>query len=71
MLDLVMSKMDGFDLYKELKKQDPDVNVCFIRASGHTTKILEKHVASRHIAASHITHSGHVPISHVLCYYYE
>ena len=34
MLDLVMPKMDGFDLYKELKKQDPDVNVCFITASG-------------------------------------
>jgi DNA-binding NtrC family response regulator len=33
MLDIVMPKMDGFSLYKELKKVDPDVKVCFITAS--------------------------------------
>jgi DNA-binding response OmpR family regulator len=33
MLDIVMPKMDGFDLYKELKKLDPDVKVCFLTAS--------------------------------------
>ena len=33
MLDIVMPKMDGFDLYKELKKVDPDVKVCFLTAS--------------------------------------
>jgi DNA-binding NtrC family response regulator len=33
MLDIVMPKMDGFDLYKELKKRDPDVKVCFLTAS--------------------------------------
>ena len=32
MLDIVMPKMDGFDLYKELKKVDPDVKVCFLTA---------------------------------------
>jgi DNA-binding response OmpR family regulator len=33
MLDIVMPEMDGFDLYKELKKLDPDVKVCFLTAS--------------------------------------
>jgi DNA-binding NtrC family response regulator len=33
MLDIVMPKMNGFDLYKELKKVDPDVKVCFLTAS--------------------------------------
>jgi CheY-like chemotaxis protein len=28
-----MPEMDGFDLYKELKKLDPDVKVCFLTAS--------------------------------------
>ena len=32
-LDIVMPDIDGFDLYKELKKQDPDVNACFLTAS--------------------------------------
>jgi DNA-binding NtrC family response regulator len=33
MLDIVMPKMDGFSLYKALKKVDPDVKVCFLTAS--------------------------------------
>jgi DNA-binding response OmpR family regulator len=33
MLDVVMPEMDGFDLYKELKKLDPDGKVCFLTAS--------------------------------------
>ena len=33
MLDIVMPKMDGFSLYKELQKVDPDVKVCFLTAS--------------------------------------
>ena len=28
-----MPKMDGFDLYKELRKVDPDVKKCFLTAS--------------------------------------
>ena len=33
MLDIVMPKTDGFPLYKELQKVDPDVKVCFLTAS--------------------------------------
>jgi DNA-binding NtrC family response regulator len=33
MLDIVTPKMDDFELYKELKKVDPDVKVCFLTAS--------------------------------------
>ena len=33
MLDIVMPKMDGFSLYKELQKVDPDVKVCFLTTS--------------------------------------
>ena len=32
-LDIKMPKMDGFELYYELKKKDNDVKVCFLTAS--------------------------------------
>jgi DNA-binding NtrC family response regulator len=32
-VDIVMLNMDGLDPYKELKKVDPDVKVCFLTAS--------------------------------------
>jgi DNA-binding response OmpR family regulator len=32
-LDIKMPKMDGFDLYNELKKRDSDVKICFLTAS--------------------------------------
>ena len=32
-LDIVMPKMDGFELYERLKKVDPGISVCFLTAS--------------------------------------
>jgi DNA-binding response OmpR family regulator len=32
-LDIVMTKMDGFELYERLKKVDPGIKVCFLTAS--------------------------------------
>jgi len=32
-LDITMSKMDGFDLYHEIKKKDNNAKVCFLTAS--------------------------------------
>ena len=33
LIDIVMPKIDGFELYERLKKVDPDVKVCFLTAS--------------------------------------
>ena len=33
LIDLMMPKMDGFQLYESLKKIDPDIKVCFLTAS--------------------------------------
>ena len=33
LLDIVMPKIDGFELYERLKKVDSDVKVCFLTAS--------------------------------------
>jgi DNA-binding response OmpR family regulator len=33
LIDIVMPKIDGFELYERLKKADPDVKVCFLTAS--------------------------------------
>jgi DNA-binding response OmpR family regulator len=32
LLDIVMPHMDGFELYEEVKKIDPNVKVCFMTA---------------------------------------
>jgi two-component system response regulator ChvI len=32
-LDIKMPKMDGFELYNEIKKKDNNANVCFLTAS--------------------------------------
>ena len=32
-LDIMMPKMDGFELYERLKKVDPGIKVCFLTAS--------------------------------------
>jgi DNA-binding response OmpR family regulator len=33
LIDIMMPKMSGFELYEQLKKIDPDVRVCFLTAS--------------------------------------
>ena len=46
MLDFVMPKMDGLELYNQLKKVDPDIKVCFLTASNEVYReklIKEKH----------------------------
>ncbi len=32
-LDIKMPKMDGFELYDEIKKKDPQTKICFLTAS--------------------------------------
>jgi DNA-binding NtrC family response regulator len=32
-LDIIMPKIDGFELYKQIKKVDPRMKVCFLTAS--------------------------------------
>jgi DNA-binding response OmpR family regulator len=31
-LDILMPNLDGFELYKQLKKLDPDIRICFLTA---------------------------------------
>ncbi|MGI8834331.1 MAG: response regulator [Nitrososphaeraceae archaeon] len=33
LLDIIMPGIDGFELYKQIKKLDPDVLMCFLTAS--------------------------------------
>jgi CheY-like chemotaxis protein len=33
LIDIMMPKMSGFNLYEQLKKVDPDVKACFLTAS--------------------------------------
>jgi two-component system OmpR family response regulator len=35
-LDVMMQKMNGFELYSQLKKVDPDMKVCFLTASSES-----------------------------------
>lgn len=42
MLDIVMPKMNGFELFKEIKKLDPDVQACFLTASEEYYEDLRK-----------------------------
>jgi two-component system, OmpR family, response regulator ChvI len=36
LLDIKMPKIDGFELYREIKKRDDKVKVCFLTASVYT-----------------------------------
>ena len=45
-LDFMMQKMDGLELYNQLKKVDPGIKVCFLTASNEVYReklIKEKH----------------------------
>jgi CheY-like chemotaxis protein len=33
LIDIMMPKISGFELYEQLKKVDPDIKVCFLTAS--------------------------------------
>jgi two-component system, OmpR family, response regulator ChvI len=47
LVDIRMPKMDGFELYKQLKNIDPDVKVCFLTASGvYHEKVREKDLSN-------------------------
>jgi CheY-like chemotaxis protein len=35
-LDVIMSEMNGFELYSRLIKMDPGIKVCFLTASSET-----------------------------------
>ena len=45
LIDIIMPKMDGFELYERLKKVDPGIKVCFLTASEmyHEKIREEKH----------------------------
>ena len=45
-LDVMMSKMNGIDLYNQIKKVDPGVKVCFLTASNEFYR--EKLMKERH-----------------------
>ena len=45
-LDIMMPKMDGFDLYNKLKDMDHDIKICFLTASNETRReelLKQKH----------------------------
>ena len=41
-LDIIMPKIDGFELYEQIKKVDPDVKICFLTASEMHREELRK-----------------------------
>lgn len=43
MIDIVMPKMDGFKLYKEIRKQDKKVRICFLTAGEMYYEEYRKH----------------------------
>lgn len=53
MIDIVMPKMDGFRLYKEIRKQDKKVKVCFLTAGEMYYEEYRKH-AFHEISADRI-----------------
>jgi DNA-binding response OmpR family regulator len=46
LLDIVMPKMNGFELYQKMRMLDDKVKVCFLTASGISHKAFRNKVAS-------------------------
>ena len=46
LLDMVMPKMNGFELYQKIRMLDDKVKVCFLTASGINHEEFKKKVAS-------------------------
>lgn len=42
LLDIIMPKMDGYELYKKMKKVDPNATICFLTASEKYREELRK-----------------------------
>jgi len=45
LLDLVMPKMNGFELYQKIRMLDDKVKICFLTASGINHEVIRKKVA--------------------------
>ena len=45
-LDILMSKMNGFDLYVKIREKDPTVKVCFLTASEFYYEKFRKRYSS-------------------------
>jgi DNA-binding response OmpR family regulator len=46
LLDMVMPKMNGFELYQKIRMLDDKVKICFLTASGINHEEFKKKVAS-------------------------
>jgi CheY-like chemotaxis protein len=51
-LDIIMPDMDGFMLYNQLRKVDPDVKILFLTASEKHLEVLSKERYRRSISIS-------------------
>src|SRR5918994_3901175 len=70
-LDIRMPKMDGFELYQQLKKKDNSVKVCFLTAVSEFReyeqykgevhpKLNERHFIAKPVSNDDITHKQDV-----------
>jgi len=55
LLDMLMPKMNGFELYKKMRMLDDKVKICFLTASGINHEEFKKKVASTTTATMNST----------------